>query len=203
MTVHKFKRRSRHGALPILSTTSLVTAAALLIALFLSQGEHVAYGTPAAEIQTQEIPISTALCRGSTDLPVLLSSGSPATSITQDFHVGEHNWDPGHRGIDIQAPTLSTIVAPSNGAISFAGSVGGKNSVSMKLAGGVVLSFEPASTTLAVGTIVSKGQSIATVTGHSDHCDGICVHWGARRNGKYVDPRTTLTPVHLVLKHSQ
>ncbi|MCI1984157.1 MAG: M23 family metallopeptidase [Bifidobacteriaceae bacterium] len=158
-----------------------------------------------ASYNPEEVSHISVLCSGNAELPVRLSDVSFAKRIVKEFSPPKEQWLAGHRGIDIKAPAGAIIVAPAQGVVTFAGMVAGKNEVSIKTGqspslDSVVFSFEPATTTLRKGDSVAKGAKIATVTGHSDHCDGSCVHWGARKNGSYVDPRTALTPVHIILK---
>lgn len=139
-------------------------------------------------------------CVGVEDFSVRLADGTVSRTVLEEFDAPARNWLPGHRGIDIDAPPGSHIVAPASGTITFSGSVGGKNSVSLTLSNGVVLSFEPAISSFPKGTSIEKGATLALVKGHSDHCDSRCVHWGARRGGNYIDPRTALTTVRIILK---
>lgn len=139
-------------------------------------------------------------CKGSSVLPVVLPSGERAQKVISGFDLPAHNWLPGHRGIDVEAAESSTIVAPENGVITFAGSVGGKSSVSFWGNSGVTFSFEPATAAAPKGTKLTKNDIVALVKGHSDHCDGMCVHWGAKRNNSYIDPRLALSPPQILLK---
>jgi murein DD-endopeptidase MepM/ murein hydrolase activator NlpD len=150
---------------------------------------------PTAFADSSHVP-----CVGVGDFPVRLADGTISRTVLEEFDAPARNWLPGHRGIDIAAPPGSRIVAPAGGTITFSGSVGGKNSVSLTLSNGVVLSFEPAISSFPKGTSIEKGATLALVKGHSDHCDSRCVHWGARRSGRYVDPRAALMPVRIILK---
>lgn len=119
--------------------------------------------------------------------------------IVSPFDAPAQVWLAGHRGVDIAADEGATLVAPADGTVSFAGKVGGKSVVSI-VHGAWTLTFEPAVTTLAVGTKVSRGRPFGTMSGSSDHCDGACVHWGIRMAGRrYVDPERWLRPQRVVL----
>ncbi|MCI1901429.1 MAG: M23 family metallopeptidase [Bifidobacteriaceae bacterium] len=135
-------------------------------------------------------------------LPVLTPSGKRANRIAREFDPPAQKWLAGHRGIDIDAPAHSKVLAPVNGTVKFVGKVAGKSEVSFSAFSDdtVIFSFEPAQTRLHVGDSLTKGEPLATVQGESDHCADTCVHWGARRNGVYVDPRTALDPVRIILK---
>lgn len=132
--------------------------------------------------------------------PVILPDGTRSTTVTSDFDLPAQNWLPGHRGVDIAAPPESVVVAPTRATVSFAGSVGGKSVVSVTVTSGIVMSFEPVETDLKTGDALEQGERVGTVSGHSDHCDERCVHWGARRNGRYINPLAALNPSPIVLK---
>lgn len=108
-------------------------------------------------------------------------------------------WLAGHRGIDIEAQEGTTLVAPVDGSISFSGKVAGKSVVSI-VHGAWTLTFEPAVTSLVVGSRVRRGEPFGTVSGTIDHCDGTCVHWGMRAAGRmYVDPERWLHAQRVML----
>lgn len=107
----------------------------------------------------------------------------------------------GHRGVDIRAEPGTLLYAPSDGIISFAGVVAGKNVVSITHSKGRISTFEPAQTGLAVKTHVKKGQEIGWVEGGSDHCRDICVQWGIKTGEKsYLDPEILVSRKTVVLK---
>lgn len=110
--------------------------------------------------------------------------------IEQRFDGPASPWLPGHRGVDLMAEQGTGIVAPKAGTVSFAGKVAGKHVVSIRHDNGVTSTFEPATTTLNVGSRVARNQSVATVEGDSDHCEDHCLHWGLRRSATdYLDPQ--------------
>ena len=62
---------------------------------------------------------------------------------------------------------------------------------------GLVSSFEPALSSLHPGTVVRRGDVVATVAPGENHCaPQTCLHWGVRRNGRYLDPLTLLAIRH-------
>lgn len=120
--------------------------------------------------------------------------------VISAFDGPDRPWLPGHRGVDLQADEGELIFAPAAGVISFAGTVAGKRVVSMRH-GGQVSSFEPAVTALAVGASITKGESFATVSRGSDHCDDSCLHWGVRRgDNDYLDPESLAGRRRIALK---
>lgn len=120
--------------------------------------------------------------------------------LVRRFKAPVQVWAPGHRGVDIAAVESTPLLAPADGVVSFAGIVAGKSVVSIRHKS-LTLTLEPAQTLLPIGTPVVKGLPIGTVTGISDHCTGICVHWGVRKSRKeYRDPEKLVSKRKIVLK---
>jgi murein DD-endopeptidase MepM/ murein hydrolase activator NlpD len=92
----------------------------------------------------------------------------------------------GHRGIDIRAAAGSTVLAPDDGVVHFAGVVVDRPVLSIAHAGGVLSSFEPVVSTLSAGDSVERGEVIGTLLG--GHCAAPCLHLGVRVDGEYVNP---------------
>jgi murein DD-endopeptidase MepM/ murein hydrolase activator NlpD len=92
----------------------------------------------------------------------------------------------GHRGIDIAATPDSVVLAPEDGVVFFVGVVVDRPVLSMTHAGGLVSSYEPLRSTLAVGSAVRRGDPIGTLI--AGHCAATCLHLGARLHGRYVSP---------------
>lgn len=107
--------------------------------------------------------------------------------------IPSQNWNRGHRGVDLPAQEDDLLVAPDDGIITFAGSVAGKNVVTLELieksyGEPIHVSFEPATTTLKTGDFLARGDPFALASGGSDHCGTTCVHVGVRINKAYCDP---------------
>ncbi len=97
----------------------------------------------------------------------------------------------GHRGVDIEAHGASAtempvVTAPAAGTVHFAGFVVDRPVLSIRHPGGVISSFEPVTTTLAMGDGVRAGQEIGTL--EVGHCSSPCLHLGVRIDGGYVSP---------------
>lgn len=106
------------------------------------------------------------------------------------FDAPDSPWLAGHRGIDLEAQEGDRLIAPARGVIAFAGQVAGKQVVSIRTDDGLILTFEPASTDLPVGTAVTRGEPFGQVAVASDHCHDGCLHWGVRRGRRdYLDPQ--------------
>lgn len=127
--------------------------------------------------------------------------------VLRGFAAPAQRWLPGHRGVDLRAATGTIVRAPAGGVVAFVGVVAGKPVVSIDHAdpdgeGLIRTTYEPITSAVAAGAPIRAGEALGTVAGGS-HCAGDCLHWGARRDGEYVDPLSLLrgrvrlwTPVH-------
>lgn len=93
----------------------------------------------------------------------------------------------GHRGIDLTATAGARLIAPDGATVRFAGMVVDRPVLTLDHGGGVLSSFEPASSDLPVGSRVARGAVIGVVAS-GGHCGTACVHVGVRVNGEYVSP---------------
>ncbi len=100
-------------------------------------------------------------------------------------------WRAGHRGVDLLASPGTPVRAPADGVVSFAGTVVDRPVISLRhTADGpreVLSSFEPIVAAVRPGQVVRAGQVIGWA-GRGGHCDALCIHWGVRLGGSYVDP---------------
>jgi murein DD-endopeptidase MepM/ murein hydrolase activator NlpD len=133
-------------------------------------------------------------CKASMGWPVL------PHVVTNRFKAPKQIWGPGHRGVDLAAVEDTPLLAPADGFISFVGIVAGKSVVSIRH-NSLTLTLEPAQTLLPIGTPVKKGLPIGVAKGLSDHCTGICVHWGVRKSRtEYRDPQKLASKRKIALK---
>lgn len=124
--------------------------------------------------------------------------------VARGFDAPDAPWAAGHRGIDIRVQPDAVIVAPANGTVRFAGHVVDRGVLSLDHGDAVLSSFEPVIALVAEGDTVAAGQPIAVLDGQHTGC-GICLHFGVRIDGEYVDPLTMLQlerPVLLPLSGS-
>lgn len=116
---------------------------------------------------------------------------SPPRTVVAEFRAPEHRYGPGHRGIDIAVPAEGAEVhAVEAGTVRFSGSVAGRGVVSVLHADGLVSTYEPVHGLVEAGTRVRAGEVLGTLESDStaSHCEGGCLHLGARRGGIYLDP---------------
>lgn len=118
-------------------------------------------------------------------------------AVIEEFDPPYPDWLPGHRGIDLAATIDEPIRTPRAGVVQFVGSVAGTDIVVIGH-GTLSATYLPAVTDLPEGAPVSAGQVIARMAAGT-HCSRPCLHWGARANGRYVDPRLLLGTYEVVL----
>lgn len=94
-----------------------------------------------------------------------------------------------HTGLDIPAPTGSSVVAAADGTVISSGVLGGYgNAVLIDHGGGIVTLYGHNSSLLvSEGQKVKKGDQISRA-GSTGFSTGPHVHFEVRRNGKYEDP---------------
>ncbi|WP_372696760.1 murein hydrolase activator EnvC [Arthrobacter sp. JSM 101049] len=161
----------------------LVVAAALAL-----QGPGAA-GVPAPQAAGPVEPVAAV----STDdgLPSPVGAwhwplGGPE-GLLQGFDPPATQWGAGHRGVDLRAARGTRVRSPAPGVVAFVGTVVDRPVITVDHGDDLVSSFEPAVAGLSVGQAVARGQVVGTV-GTGGHCSAVCVHWGVRRHGAYIDP---------------
>ncbi|MCP2263831.1 Peptidase family M23 [Promicromonospora thailandica] len=129
----------------------------------------------------------------------------PPTGVERPFDPPEHEWGPGHRGVDLGAAVGSPVVSPGPGVVTFAGRVAGRGVVVVTHPDGLRSSLEPVTGSVPEGAAVAAGTTLGTVEdaggpGQAGHCaPRSCVHWGVRRGERYLDPLTLLHRPPIVL----
>ncbi|MCX5046210.1 M23 family metallopeptidase [Aldersonia sp. NBC_00410] len=125
----------------------------------------------------------------------------PRPAVVRAFDKPEHNWLPGHRGVDLAGAPGQAVLAAGDGYIAFTGTVAGKPVVSIEHAGGLRTTYEPVEATATLGLRVMRGTAIGTLqTGHPGCLLPACLHWGVRRDRQYLDPLGLLHLAPLRLK---
>ena len=98
---------------------------------------------------------------------------------------------PGHRGVDLKAEPGTPVRAPASGVVRVAGTVAGKDVVSLEHAQPVLgrrgwrTTYEGVRATVTVGESVTAGESLGLVV---THAHGRGVHWGLKLGREYADP---------------
>lgn len=116
--------------------------------------------------------------------------------VVTPFRAPATRFGPGHRGVDLAAAQGSDVHAAATGEVVFAGRVAGRGVIVLRHANGTSTEYEPIHPLVAVGTTVARGTVMGTVEGQHGSCPGAsCLHWGARRDGTYVDPLDLLRPL--------
>lgn len=121
-------------------------------------------------------------------------TGTPVP-VVRAFDPPEQRWQAGHRGVDLDVDIGSTVLAPADGVVTWAGPLVDRAVVSVQHEG-VRSTFEPVEALVSRGQHVVRGQVLGTVTeGHSPGA----LHWGAKvSQDSYVDPlRMLVGPVVL------
>jgi murein DD-endopeptidase MepM/ murein hydrolase activator NlpD len=123
-------------------------------------------------------------------------------TIVRPFVAPETQYSAGHRGIDIAA--TGDVLAPADGVVHFDGIVVDRPVLSITQGGGILSSYEPVVSSLHAGEIVTRGEIIGHLA--AGHCSQVCLHFGVRVNGQYVNPMLFLgelvRPVLLPTRHS-
>lgn len=124
---------------------------------------------------------------------------APRPAIVNPFDPPEHNWLPGHRGVDLGGFEGQPVVAAGDGIVVFAGMVAGKPVVSIDHAGALRTTYEPVTAVTSAGTKVRRGEIIGTLESGHHGCAASCLHWGLRRGRDYLDPSALVrtTPIRL------
>jgi murein DD-endopeptidase MepM/ murein hydrolase activator NlpD len=116
-----------------------------------------------------------------------------APHVVRFFDPPPAPWLAGHRGVDLAVAADSEVHAAGPGTVVYAGRLAGRGVVSIAHAGGLRTTYEPVSSTLAVGDRVAGGQPIGTLQpGHPGCPAPACLHWGLLRGERYLDPLALL-----------
>ncbi|MDR6875892.1 murein hydrolase activator EnvC family protein [Microbacterium barkeri] len=150
----------------------------LLVALVCAGAAPAAAHAPSAAPADAEVRIETA---EQWVWPV-----SQDVRIVRPFEAPPHRYGPGHRGIDLAADA-APLRAPASGVIAFAGVVVDRPLLTIDHGDGLVTTLEPATTELAVGDAVSRGQEIGALASGGHAAPG-AVHFGVRLHGEYINP---------------
>lgn len=127
-----------------------------------------------------------------------IGSAADPPRVQSRFDPPAQPWLTGHRGVDLVARQGTAVRAAGEGVVAYAGRLAGRGVVSVRHAGGIRTTYEPVLAEVSIGMAVRRGQVIGTVdrwsARHPSCAARSCLHWGARRAGRYVDPLSLLDP---------
>ncbi len=124
----------------------------------------------------------------------------PPVAVVAGFAAPAGPFAPGHRGVDLGGQVGDPVRSAGAGVVAFAGVVAGRGVVSVDHPGGLRTSYEPVMATVARGDQVSAGALLGRLETVASHCPpAACLHWGLRRGGTYLDPRSLLDAVRVRL----
>lgn len=117
--------------------------------------------------------------------------------VSRPFEPPLQNWLAGHRGIDFSATINTEVHSVGFGTVIYAGPLASKGVV--VISHGIVrTTYEPINAVVEVGDEVSPGQLIGTLEIGESHCstraEVYCLHLGAIRDGKYLNPLLLIKP---------
>lgn len=120
--------------------------------------------------------------------------------VQRSFDPPEHDWQRGHRGVDLTAHLGHVVRAAGTGRVTYAAVLAGRGVVVVDH-GLLRTTYQPVAATVGVGDRVRAGEVIGAIAAGSGHCgDGHCLHLGLRRGDTYLDPMLVLTGARAVLR---
>jgi murein DD-endopeptidase MepM/ murein hydrolase activator NlpD len=132
----------------------------------------------------------------------------PPPAVVRSFDAPSPNWTHGHRGVDLAGKSGQQVYAAGEATVVYAGTLAGRQLVSLAHPGGLHTSYEPVAPGVRVGQRLSAGTVIGELlAGHPGCPAAACLHWGAMwgpaSGADYVDPLGLLasTPVRLKPLH--
>ncbi|OHW61636.1 murein DD-endopeptidase MepM [Andreesenia angusta] len=147
-----------------------------------------------SEVLSEEIllePVSKVIVKGTKERPSGVGTGNfqtPANGyISSRFGP---RWGTIHRGLDIAAPTGTTIVASDSGKVTYAGYNNGGYGYMVKISHGngfETLYAHSSQLYVSVGDVVNAGDVIAAI-GSTGNSTGPHLHFEVIKNGEKVNP---------------
>lgn len=124
----------------------------------------------------------------------------PDITVVRPFLPTAHEWEPGHRGMDLAAH--GPVRSLSSGTVAFVGDVAGVPTVTVALADGRRVTYQPVVAGVPEGTVVRRGSVLGQVAASPTHCGlaRACIHVGLRDDHRYWDPASLLGSRPPVLK---
>lgn len=160
----------------------------------------IAHTTPSISRATprtiQAVPQTIQTTPQATKITTRESASSPknyscplsSCQVVRAFSPGKHNWDAGHRGVDLAASFFMPVYAPQQGKVIYSGQLVNRKVLSISHPENIRTTYEPVLPLVQKGEEVQRGQLIAVVVGK--HCGmSTCLHWGAKTApDNYLNP---------------
>lgn len=118
-------------------------------------------------------------------------------AVVRAFQAPTSRFGAGHRGVDLGAAPGDLVRTAGAGRVRHAGPVAGTVWVSVEHADGVITSYGPLTALeVTAGALLAASAPIGRLAagGHGPQRADQGLHWGARRDGAYLDPLTLLDP---------
>lgn len=113
--------------------------------------------------------------------------------LVSEFRAPLTAYGAGHRGLDYNVQNRDVLYSPDDGVIAYSGTVALKPVLVIEHPDGLKSAFEPVCGKVPVGTRVLAGEPVGVVCAsihYQSHCaPWLCLHFSARRDGKYLSPR--------------
>ncbi|XUZ91659.1 M23 family metallopeptidase [Streptomyces sp. HD1123-B1] len=124
--------------------------------------------------------------------------GAARPTVLRGWRPPPMPWAAGHRGVDLAARAGQRVRAAAAGRVTFAGPVAGREVLTIELSGTgtppLRTTYEPVRALVKRGERVATGQVVGVVRPGPFHCPEGCLHWGLRREDRYLDPLSLLPP---------
>ncbi|MGC4003719.1 MAG: M23 family metallopeptidase [Pirellulales bacterium] len=119
--------------------------------------------------------------------------------IVRGFDPPVHDWDAGHRGVDLAAPTGTTVRTALPGTVSFVGSIAGVPNVVVSH-GATRTTYQPVIASVRRGDVLAASDPIGRLATLGGHClPRACLHWGLiEGRDHYLDPLTLVGGVQQI-----
>src|ERR1700761_1088203 len=129
----------------------------------------------------------------------------PPPAVMRAFDAPSPDWNRGHRGVDLAGSAGQPVYAAGAAAVVYAGTLAGRQVVSLAHPGGLHTSYEPVRASVQVGQQLTAGTVIGhLLAGHPGCPVAACLHWGAMwgpaARADYVDPLGLVAPTPTRLK---
>jgi murein DD-endopeptidase MepM/ murein hydrolase activator NlpD len=124
----------------------------------------------------------------------------PRPAVSRPFQPPSQPYGPGHRGVDLIGVSGQPVRAAGDGVVVYAGPLADRGVVSIDHADGLRTSYEPVHAAVRPGQVVRRGETIGSLdAGHLGCRSTACLHWGLRRDGRYLDPLLLVRAAHVRL----